>query len=316
MTRAVTEAVQQLLDALGVTAPQLQLGFATADAGIAQLHSKVIPAARVLVPLKGIIANLPAVVTPHQREQLAQGTLITITWLTRALADGTITGKTVTEQACELLCALSDVVVAGYIVVWSPSSSSGGGICQEGRAADFMQLGCAGEVAVARQGCHQPCAISSCNLTVHGQHRSREHCSTAPSSCTSLFQSVMTPCTACDVQYGIRPTPEWLTALPRSRHVHGAGTSHQAAQQARAGQGERCGPPPNVHHLCRLRPHGGPAGWLLARPVQPGGLRMGAVPSAHTLVGGCKEAVLQACADYPCIIWGVHVLLLICETYM
>jgi hypothetical protein len=43
----------------------------------------------------------------------------------------------------------------------SSSSSGGGGTSQECRATDFMQLGCAGEMKAARQGCQRPCAFNS-----------------------------------------------------------------------------------------------------------------------------------------------------------
>jgi hypothetical protein len=168
MASAVMRAVVQLLDAQGVTAQQTAF-METAEAlaeGIAQLHFKAIPAARLLAPKEPANTDLPPEVTSENRQVLSMASLFTISWLTGNLASGLITGKTATQQACELLCALSDVIYAAYAVVPCPpgmqhasttsntaaasssssSSSSSSRASQGRRGADFMQLECAGEV--------------------------------------------------------------------------------------------------------------------------------------------------------------------------
>jgi hypothetical protein len=185
MTRSVMTAVQQLLDAQEQAVEQLGFPMVivdTPDASIAQLHSKVIPAARILAPVDVDATSLPPEVTPHQRQLLAQASFATITWLAHGLDEGTITGKTVTEQACELLCVLSDVIFAAYMMVVppsaamghaSPSSSSSTTTTQRRRATDFTQLGLAGESTTLLHTvlCQQHCASKCKGVgTGHTEH--------------------------------------------------------------------------------------------------------------------------------------------------
>jgi hypothetical protein len=128
------------------------------DAGIAQLYSKIMPAACILAPIDKamVAAMLPPEVTSQQRELLGRASLATITWLTHELELGSITGGVPTEQACLLLCALSDIVFAAYMVLpptttTTTTSSSSSSTHQRRRAAEFLRLSCAGESAVALQ---------------------------------------------------------------------------------------------------------------------------------------------------------------------
>lgn len=153
------DAVQQLLDALGVekhTTGSDTWGLYVpdiSDAGIAQLHATALPAARLLAPIFGDLPTLPLAITAHQKEQLTDACWATMTWLAQDLAQGQITCQVVIGQACELLCALSDVVYATYVVAppladmgrAASSSSSISSAYQGRRAADFTQRRCAGE---------------------------------------------------------------------------------------------------------------------------------------------------------------------------
>jgi hypothetical protein len=146
-TRALVHAVQQLIDCLGGAPLRLGCPFILADAspgGIARLHAKVIPAARLLAPLNDETAILPPEVTPDDRELLARGSLSNVTWLTQGLAAGEFPDSAVQQQACELLCALSDMInVALAVVPPQPGtnrSSSNGGRSPIDVATAFMQL--------------------------------------------------------------------------------------------------------------------------------------------------------------------------------
>jgi hypothetical protein len=74
----------------------------------------------------------------------------TITWLTRTMDQQQIMGTTLVQQACELLCALSDVVFvvvsvapdASGMALQATSSSRSG--ARGYTASAFMRLDCAG----------------------------------------------------------------------------------------------------------------------------------------------------------------------------
>jgi hypothetical protein len=146
-TRALVHAVRQLLDCLGVA--ELRLGrpvfrLYASPGSFSRLHAKVIPAARLLAPLDDDTAILPPQVTWDDRELLAWGCLSHLTWLTRNLATDEDTDATVQQQACELLCALSDTINVALAVVplddGTSSSSCNGGRSKSEVAAAFMQL--------------------------------------------------------------------------------------------------------------------------------------------------------------------------------
>jgi hypothetical protein len=156
--RSVADAVKQLLDAQGATGPLSNTAARASASSVPQLHSKVMAPARILAPKTVGPAGLPPLMTAKQREALARASRGTITWLTRALDQQQVTEDITVQQACELLCALSDVVFVVLSV--SPdapgmtpqaTSRSSSSRPQGYNASAFMRLDCAGGV-VRQQG--------------------------------------------------------------------------------------------------------------------------------------------------------------------
>lgn len=150
------EAVQQILDAKAAGAVQFGpcgsiLIVDISPPGIARLHARAIPAARLLAPVEAPLPNLPSTVTAQHREQLTRACMSLNKGLAHALAEGRISDELVVHQACELLCALSDVIFTAYGEEPLPSdmpnrASSSSSSIRSRRAKEFMDLGCAREV--------------------------------------------------------------------------------------------------------------------------------------------------------------------------
>jgi hypothetical protein len=153
----VADAVKQLLDAQGATGPLSATAARPSASSVAQLHSKVMAPARILAPNGVGPFGLPLFITTQQREALARASRGTITWLTRALDQQRITGAMAVQQACELLCALSDVVFV-VLSVENNTTSSSSTRGPPGLPV-FMRLDCAG-------GCHSGTAQGSIRASV------------------------------------------------------------------------------------------------------------------------------------------------------
>jgi hypothetical protein len=161
----VADAVKQLLVAQGATGRLSETAARASASSVAQLHSKVMAPARILAPSDIGTTGLPLLITTKQREALARASRGTITWLTRALDQQHITGAMAVRQACELLCALSDVVFAVLAVKESigmtpgTTTSSSTTITSGPRGYDasvFMRLdGAGGCYRRTAQGRHQ-----------------------------------------------------------------------------------------------------------------------------------------------------------------
>jgi hypothetical protein len=94
---------------------------------------------------------LASQVPADDRELLIQRSWLTLGWLLRGLVEQHFTGRAVTQQACELICALSDVLYVAMRAVVRPHNwgSSSRTPVPEQTPVTFsriMRLGYAGEV--------------------------------------------------------------------------------------------------------------------------------------------------------------------------
>lgn len=146
MLRDGGEALQHLLAVLD---PTFLLGGWT-PADVARLHSEGLAAARCLAPVD-VDCVLASQVPAHDREALIQRSWLTLGWLLRGLVEQHFTGRAVTQQACELICALSDVLYVSMRAVlrplnWGASSRAQVPDQTPVTFSRIMQLGYAGEV--------------------------------------------------------------------------------------------------------------------------------------------------------------------------
>jgi hypothetical protein len=105
MTSSRSEALKQLVEALATT----DTGNWSA-AALARLHAKALPAARCLVPIDDRLTLLLSGV--ERGHVLVPSTMTNLDWLLLGLKEQHFTSRAATQQACELLCALSDVLYA------------------------------------------------------------------------------------------------------------------------------------------------------------------------------------------------------------
>jgi hypothetical protein len=116
------DAAEQLTQAMAAVTME-----AWSAAALAQLHTDAVPAARRLSPLTGGRPPvMPAEIQMPDRTPFAGHVVDSLAWVTQGMHQQHFTGsEALTQQACELLCALTDVLVWALVAdeTW-PSSSS------------------------------------------------------------------------------------------------------------------------------------------------------------------------------------------------
>jgi hypothetical protein len=112
-------AAKQLIKAIAAVDRD---GWSAAD--LRQLHREVLPVARCLAPLEGVHPLQSSEVKPTDRTPLAVKVVSILVWVLRGLHEQHFKGEALIQQACELLCALADVLYILFISVESRPSSS------------------------------------------------------------------------------------------------------------------------------------------------------------------------------------------------
>jgi hypothetical protein len=98
---------------------------------VARFHSEGLPPARILAPISEESRLTAANASLAVREDLKSCAFSTIIWLLDGLEQQHIKGKAVTQQALELLCAMSDLLVASLTAA-APGQTSSSSRTQKG----------------------------------------------------------------------------------------------------------------------------------------------------------------------------------------
>jgi hypothetical protein len=116
----VMSSAKQLLKALLAVERD---GWSAAD--LKQLYSAALPAARRLAPLEGVHPLTSSDIKAADKGPLAVQLVSILVWVLRGMHEQHFRGEVLTHQACELVCALADVLHVLCLPDSSqPSSSS------------------------------------------------------------------------------------------------------------------------------------------------------------------------------------------------
>lgn len=136
--------VQQLVEALAAAVPT---DWSAAE--VERLHLLVLPAARNLAFIKSNVPQQTAAdIQAYGKDKVVQALAGVMSGIIQGLDQQQITGTAPVQQACEVLCALSDVLY-GALAVRPPPDSRGSSSRPQlpGNAGvtEFLQMAAAGE---------------------------------------------------------------------------------------------------------------------------------------------------------------------------